>query len=176
MCYNIYKSKGETKMDYKCTECGRLFLEEEVLEMVQPHGEVFLGCPNCKGYFEEIKKCKFCEEDFGESELIEGICEKCIKDAITTQNVRNYLEESGCFADFMIRIYYGFEECVGQLNETDEKEVDFKALFDEKATVKNLQKLLEQYVYEDFENFAEWLSLKDRKEVCVLWTKNEENS
>ena len=150
----------------KCYECGMVFEDDEAVEKIEPHGETFLVCPYCGGGYEKAHKCKCCGETFGESELIEGICENCIEESVTVDNVKKYLESSGLFSDFMIRAYYGFDVLVGELLQIDEKEVDFKALFEEKATVKNLSKLCEKYIYsEDLENFAEWLSLEKRKEV-----------
>ena len=151
----------------KCYECGAIFDEGEEKEITEPHGETHFVCPYCHGGYEESEKCKCCGENFAKSELLGDLCEECIKESVTVENVKKYLEECGLFADFMIRFYYGFDVFVGQLNEVNEKEIDFKSLFEEKTTTKNLNVLCKKYINEEFEHFAEWLYLQNRKEASL---------
>lgn len=65
-------------MMYKCVDCGRVFEEAEFLAWVEPHGETMIGCPNCRGDFEEAFKCELCGEVYSASELTEGVCDSCI--------------------------------------------------------------------------------------------------
>jgi DNA-directed RNA polymerase subunit RPC12/RpoP len=65
---------------YKCVDCGRVFEESEFLAWVEPHGETMIGCPNCRGDFDEAFKCELCGEVYSASELIEGVCDSCINE------------------------------------------------------------------------------------------------
>lgn len=38
---------------YKCDDCGYIFEEGEEQYWTESHGERWVGCPRCKGSFEE---------------------------------------------------------------------------------------------------------------------------
>lgn len=65
-------------MMYKCLDCGRIFEDSEFAEWTEPHGEKMIGCPNCRGDYEEACKCELCGEIYFASELTEGVCDSCI--------------------------------------------------------------------------------------------------
>lgn len=62
---------------YKCIDCGHLFDEGEQTTWKEDYGEQFCGCPICKGDFEKTEKCKSCDAEHLESELIYGFCPEC---------------------------------------------------------------------------------------------------
>lgn len=133
-----------------CLDCGRFYDESK--------------CVCGSDCYEKAIECALCGEYFGKSELMDGICEDCVKKEMTVQNTYEYIEENGEFAYFMIRHYYGVDEYIS-LGYNPEANADFKALFEQKTKTKDLSKLCKEYVFEDLENFAEWLAIKYRKEV-----------
>ena len=59
---------------YKCEECGEIF--ENPAEWVEDTGELWGGCPHCKGDFEEVEEC-----DCGDYMPVgEKFCDKCKSD------------------------------------------------------------------------------------------------
>lgn len=66
-------------MTFICFDCGRVFDESEFSHWIETHGERMEGCPNCQSTsYEETVCCAVCGEIHGESETIDGVCEKCI--------------------------------------------------------------------------------------------------
>ena len=65
-------------MAYKCKECKHIFEYGEEKMYIEPHGEMWHGCPICKGEYEETERCLICgSEQFG-IELCGGVCQECI--------------------------------------------------------------------------------------------------
>lgn len=70
---------------YKCCECGAIFKEDEVAVWEEGRGEFWgvpcnetvTGCPVCKGDYDEVFKCKRCEEWHFKDELDDDLCELC---------------------------------------------------------------------------------------------------
>lgn len=68
-------------MALKCNECGHIFDDCERAIWKEAHGELFSGCPVCKGSYEETKQCKICGGEFLEDELNGGcVCNECIEE------------------------------------------------------------------------------------------------
>lgn len=73
-------------MAYKCLECGHIFEEGEQARWCESRGEFWgmpceesmIGCPLCKGNFEETTLCLACGSEHLESELNGGVCDTCI--------------------------------------------------------------------------------------------------
>jgi hypothetical protein len=69
-------------MRYQCHECDRRFEEPDII--TETHGmtdgscEKIGVCPYCKGYFEEMHKCRICGQYFTDDELSGGVCDECI--------------------------------------------------------------------------------------------------
>lgn len=68
-------------MALKCNECGHIFDDCERAVWREAHGELFSGCPICRGSYEETKQCKICGGEFLEDELLGGcVCEECVEE------------------------------------------------------------------------------------------------
>ena len=68
-------------MALKCNECGHIFDDCERAIWKESHGELFSGCPICRGSYEETKQCKICGGEFLEDELLGGcVCEDCVEE------------------------------------------------------------------------------------------------
>lgn len=75
-------------MAYRCLECGHIFEEGEQATWYEHHpygmgtaSEEFLGCPICRGSYEETKQCKICGGEFLEDELLGGcVCDECVEE------------------------------------------------------------------------------------------------
>ena len=71
---------------YYCENCENTFSEPDTYEERHPYGmgyasETFACCPYCSFIsFEEAKRCEHCDEWFGESILMEGLCPECYED------------------------------------------------------------------------------------------------
>lgn len=50
-------------MRFKCDECGEIFYEGEWSHWTESHGEEWVGCPRCKGSFEEYIESEDDEEE-----------------------------------------------------------------------------------------------------------------
>lgn len=79
-----------------CLDCGKTFELEEAQTDSQAVGvigletayEEFKTCPHCDSlYIEEAKQCKACGEWKADCDMIEGVCEKCLRDSINFKNV-----------------------------------------------------------------------------------------
>lgn len=60
---------------YRCSECGHVFEQGEESTWREPHGEEMVGCPVCKGHYDEVEPCKICgtyDHDAGEE-----YCDDC---------------------------------------------------------------------------------------------------
>ena len=85
---------------YKCTECGHLFEEGEQAVWYENQGEChgvtamerFIGCPVCKGDYEEVHQCKECGDWHTDDELYDGWCEKCLRETINYDTFFEYCE------------------------------------------------------------------------------------
>ena len=69
---------------YICRDCGEIFSKPETYTENHPYGmgyasETFGCCPCCGGDYEEAVKCADCGEYFSDDELIDGMCEHCLK-------------------------------------------------------------------------------------------------
>ena len=85
-------------MMYRCENCGHLFEEGEQAVWEERHGfdhgpyEEWSGCPICKGDYEEVHRCKECDEWHTEDELYDGWCEKCLRETINYDTFFDYCE------------------------------------------------------------------------------------
>lgn len=79
-----------------CLECGRTFEIEDAQTDSQAVGEIgletayeeFKTCPHCDSlYIEEAKRCKACGEWKADCDMVEGVCEKCLRDSISFKNI-----------------------------------------------------------------------------------------
>lgn len=68
-------------MALKCNECGHIFDDCERAIWREAHGEMWSGCPICRGSYDETKQCSVCGGEFLEDELKGGcVCDECIND------------------------------------------------------------------------------------------------
>ena len=84
-------------MMYRCENCGHLFEEGEQSVWHENYGaeiggEMFDGCPMCKGGYEEVHQCKECGDWHYEDELYDGWCEKCLRETINYDTFFDYCE------------------------------------------------------------------------------------
>lgn len=79
-----------------CLDCGKTFEIEEAQTDSHAVGEIgmqtayeeFKTCPHCDSlYIEEATQCKACGEWKADCDMIDGICEKCLRDSINFKNV-----------------------------------------------------------------------------------------
>lgn len=79
-----------------CLDCGKTFEIEEAQTDSHAVGEIgmqtayeeFKTCPHCDSlYIEEATQCKACGEWKADCDMIEGVCEKCLRDSINFKNV-----------------------------------------------------------------------------------------
>ena len=76
----------ENEMAYKCIECGNIFEEGEQARWSESRGEFWgnpceeemVGCPLCRGDYEETIQCSICGSEHLADELDGGVCEECI--------------------------------------------------------------------------------------------------
>lgn len=71
---------------YKCDHCGREFEEPDIVTETHgldspPYEEIGV-CPYCKGWFEEMYRCKICGEHYTDDDLTSGVCEACIYEKV----------------------------------------------------------------------------------------------
>ena len=84
-------------MMFRCCECGNLFEEGEQAVWHENYGaeiggEMFDGCPVCKGGYEEVHQCKECGDWHTEDELYDGWCEDCLRKTINYDTFFEYCE------------------------------------------------------------------------------------
>ena len=85
-------------MMYRCESCGNLFEEGEQAVWEERHGldsppyETWIGCPVCRGGYEEVHQCKECGDWHTEDELYDGWCEKCLRETINYDTFFEYCE------------------------------------------------------------------------------------
>lgn len=84
-------------MMYRCENCGNLFEEGEQAVWRENYGaeiggEMFDGCPVCRGDYEEVYQCKECGDWHSEDELYDGWCEKCLRETINYDTFFEYCE------------------------------------------------------------------------------------
>lgn len=74
-------------MTYKCLECGEFFTEPKKWKEYRgefwgaPAYEEMVGCPDCRGDYEELVPCELCGEECEEDSLTCGVCEDCLESA-----------------------------------------------------------------------------------------------
>lgn len=79
---------------YKCDHCGREFEEPDIVTETHgldspPYEEIGV-CPYCKGWFEEMHKCKICGEHYTDDGLTSGVCDACIYEDVTFDRCLRY--------------------------------------------------------------------------------------
>ena len=68
-------------MALKCNECGHIFDDCERAIWREAHGEMWSGCPICRGSYDETKQCSVCGGEFLEDELKGGcVCDDCLQE------------------------------------------------------------------------------------------------
>lgn len=80
-------------MTFKCLECGHIFEEGEEYRWTEMHGEVWCGCPICRGEFDITESCVCCGGQYTSEDLYDGWCEECLEDAVNYDNFLEYLME-----------------------------------------------------------------------------------
>lgn len=76
-----------------CEECGHIFDQSEVDTWEENRGECWgvpcteklSGCPNCRGYYTDAKRCKKCGDWIKEDDP--DLCNDCIEKEKTQENV-----------------------------------------------------------------------------------------
>lgn len=71
---------------FKCTDCGFVFAEEDIITWQENYGEFFSGCPQCFGAYEETVECDLCKSDCLENEMNFDICQKCFDEYASDVN------------------------------------------------------------------------------------------
>lgn len=99
-------------MHYKCVECGHVFEKGEQAEWKESHGldmppyETCVGCPICRGCYEEyvVETCSVCEkkDDF----IYLGLCKSCLIDKINYENGFDYICETKNLSYFIFTYFY----------------------------------------------------------------------
>lgn len=78
---------------YQCESCGGVTDHPQWTEQRYPYGDSYVSeyflayCP-CGGEMMEAQKCFYCGEVYIGTQ--EGICENCLKEQITPDNLRRY--------------------------------------------------------------------------------------
>lgn len=100
-------------MSYKCCDCGHIFDDGEQRAVKEYHPEVdgtcyeeFFVCPVCGGGYEETIHCGICGGEFTKDELYCGVCEDCLSEAITYDNVLQYLLDYHLLGEFMFDTWF----------------------------------------------------------------------
>lgn len=159
-------------MMYKCKNCGHLFEEGEQEVWNENYGteiggEMFSGCPMCRGSYEEVHQCKECGYWHTDDELYEGWCEKCLREKIDEVVFFDYIKETEDYLEhFMFTNVFGIDPP----KETSDTMRNWLGII---YTIKarNEERFVDackKYIIEDDgdfgkQNFAEWLNSK--KEV-----------
>lgn len=117
-------------MMYKCENCGHLFEEGEQAVWHENYGaeiggEMFDGCPMCKGGYEEVHQCKECEEWHTENELYSGWCKKCLRETINYDTFFEYCEAK---KDEQYLDIFVMSELLGGMDCPDNVSYDFHQL------------------------------------------------
>lgn len=84
-------------MMFRCYECGNLFEDGEQAVWHENYGaeiggEMFEGCPVCKGAYEQVYQCDGCGEWHSGDELYHGWCEECLRATIDYDTFFEYCE------------------------------------------------------------------------------------
>ena len=103
---------------YRCCECGNLFEEGEQAVWHENYGaeiggEMFDGCPVCRGDYEEVHQCKECGDWHADDELYEGWCEKCLRESISYETFFEYCEAN---KDWQYLDIFMMSELLGGMN------------------------------------------------------------
>ena len=100
-------------MAYKCCDCGHIFDDGEQRAVKECHSEVdgtcyeeFFVCPVCGGGYEETIHCGICGGEFTKDELYCGVCEDCLSESITYDNVLQYLLDYHLLDEFMFETWF----------------------------------------------------------------------
>ena len=115
---------------YRCENCGHLFEEGEQAVWHENYGaeiggEMFDGCPMCKGGYEEVHQCKECDEWHTEDELYDGWCERCLRETINYDTFFEYCEAN---KDEQYLDIFVMSELLGGMDCPDNVSYDFHQL------------------------------------------------
>lgn len=93
---------------YKCYNCSRLM--ENFDSWTESHGEIVNGCGKCGGAVSDAIQCKICKRYFtDDEEVVNEICEQCIKDMWSVGLAKDWIKASNLEVDFYINFYYQSE-------------------------------------------------------------------
>lgn len=160
----------------KCLTCGYVFENDERSEYRErlehfgtPCYMVEYACPICGGEYEETKRCSRCDGNFLEEELFDGICNNCLNDELTFDNMFLFLlDDEDIFKDFVEK---SVVKCL--LYGNDQKDLlialsGFFAHFESKdfeSGTKTFYNICKNYITDNNNDFAkteyaEWLNEK----------------
>lgn len=161
---------------FKCRECGLLFDEPKELD----YGYISLngpasGCPACSGAYDYTQSCNGCGADCLPEELFDGLCLRCLEDALTPKTAYAYMTKCGTdvFADFMFYEVWKSDTPKKLSSALMQHLADTYFEF-AKRSPDTLTLAIRRYLFDDevgVQDFAEWYTEEIRKKV----DKNGEN-
>lgn len=159
---------------FKCFECGHLFERGEEKRYTEMHGESYLACPICGGAYEETNQCSCCGGHFFEDELYNGMCEECIGENMTLENMVKYLDDSSLEEDFYLEEFYH-----SSIHFASDELIDLaRNGFMQKVAIEKLNhygdgpfesehvSMMRKFIVDDhfgLYDYAEWLNKKEEK-------------
>ena len=101
-----------------CDECESEIGEFEIATLIEPYGQSFSVCPNCRGDLEEMEKCDLCGE-YERQENLEydgglTVCKECIRQK---SNDYKLLEKINGTEEARIQSVYAFILTPDEVNE-----------------------------------------------------------
>ena len=82
-----------------CVNCEKVFNEDEIKVVTEPHGEQFGVCPGCSEDYEEAVRCEGCDEWRLEDDCIdtgngETYCEGCTDNMVVCDHCESYYDDT----------------------------------------------------------------------------------
>lgn len=164
-------------MWYKCLECGHIFEEGEKARWEEDRGEFWGtpcsetvdGCPVCKGDYEEIHKCKICDENWGNPDEYYGndICDECIENCFNYESALVYLKDSDLLIDFF---FYYFGEKTS-ISENVDLQAEIEQWYLRQTTPDKIMKgkkfytVLKEFIFDDKGCWADFIVDYKQKEA-----------
>ena len=167
---------------YICKKCGEIFDEPDVMRFVEHHGEydepwAVDYCPECgSDEFEEAECCSNCGEYFAEEDVYGGMCENCVKDALTADLFFRWAVDGAketkysTFEDFMYTQIFGLDPSTCPTASSFQMREALKLAYDEFCDSRDdLDQVAWKYLKDtaNVECFVEWFN-----EDCKKFLEN----